>query len=158
MILTRRPPVNKPRHFAAIRAVSQLLWPHKDREVWFSLGENHENVFRFGLHLVWNHSRTCLQRMAWLLLLAGLASASWADGPEADQDTSAALKQLSLAELGNVEVTTASKEPEEVWKTPAAVYVITQEDIRVRGLPASLKSCGWRRGLRWPKSTRITGP
>jgi hypothetical protein len=23
-------------------AVSQLLWPDKDREVWFSLGENHE--------------------------------------------------------------------------------------------------------------------
>jgi hypothetical protein len=25
-----------------IRAVSQLLWPDKDREVWFSLVENHE--------------------------------------------------------------------------------------------------------------------
>ena len=24
------------------RAVSQLLWPHKGREEWFSLGENHE--------------------------------------------------------------------------------------------------------------------
>ena len=30
-------------------------------------------------------------------------------------------------------MTTASKEPEEVWKTPAAVYVITQEDIRRSG-------------------------
>jgi hypothetical protein len=27
-----------------IRAVSQLLWPDKDREVWFSLGENHEKA------------------------------------------------------------------------------------------------------------------
>jgi iron complex outermembrane receptor protein len=40
---------------------------------------------------------------------------------------------MSLAELGNVEVTTASKEPEEVWKTPAAIYVITNEDIRRSG-------------------------
>jgi hypothetical protein len=30
------------------KAVPQLLCPHKDREVWFSLGENHENLFCFG--------------------------------------------------------------------------------------------------------------
>jgi hypothetical protein len=30
-----------------LRAVSQLLWPDKDREVWFSLGENHEKAYRF---------------------------------------------------------------------------------------------------------------
>jgi hypothetical protein len=29
------------------RAVSQLLWPDKDRDVWFSLGENHEKAYRF---------------------------------------------------------------------------------------------------------------
>ena len=28
------------------RAVSQLLWTEKDREVWFSLGENHEKACR----------------------------------------------------------------------------------------------------------------
>ncbi len=44
------------------------------------------------------------------------------------------LKTLSLEQLGNVEVTTVSKEPEEVWKTPAAVYVLTQEDIRRSGV------------------------
>src|ERR1700677_2850339 len=32
------------------RAVSQLLWPDKGREVWFSLGENHEKGSCFGLH------------------------------------------------------------------------------------------------------------
>jgi hypothetical protein len=26
--------------------------PHKDREMWFSLRENHESVFRFGLYLL----------------------------------------------------------------------------------------------------------
>ena len=46
---------------------------------------------------------------------------------------SESLTQLSLEQLGNVEVTTVSKEPEEVWRTPAAVYVITQDDIRRSG-------------------------
>jgi iron complex outermembrane receptor protein len=61
-----------------------------------------------------------------------LSPVTWAADPDG-QDGGAPLKQLSLAELGNVEVTTASKEPEEVWKTPAAIYVITQEDIRHSG-------------------------
>ena len=43
------------------------------------------------------------------------------------------LTQLSLEQLGNVEITSASKEPEEVWNTPAAIYVLTQEDIRRSG-------------------------
>jgi iron complex outermembrane recepter protein len=50
-----------------------------------------------------------------------------------DQKPTQALNQLSLEELGNVEVTTVSKEPEQVWQTPAAIYVITQEDIRRSG-------------------------
>jgi len=29
------------------KAVSQLLWPHKDCEVWFSLEENHKRACRF---------------------------------------------------------------------------------------------------------------
>jgi hypothetical protein len=40
-----------------LRALSQLLWPDKGREVWFSLGENHEKVCRFGLHQL----RNCLR-------------------------------------------------------------------------------------------------
>jgi iron complex outermembrane receptor protein len=40
---------------------------------------------------------------------------------------------MSLEQLGSLEVTTASKEPEQVWKTPAAIYVLTQEDIRRSG-------------------------
>ena len=43
------------------------------------------------------------------------------------------LKHLSLEQLGDVKATTASKQPEKVWRTPAAVYVITQEDIRRSG-------------------------
>jgi len=67
-----------------------------------------------------------------LVVLAGLVNQGLAD-PGGEPESSDVLKQLSLAELGNVEVTTASKEPEEVWKTPAAVYVVTQEDIRQSG-------------------------
>jgi len=68
-----------------------------------------------------------------LVSLSGLVNESWADASQRDQDSGQPLKQLSLEELGNIEVTTASKEPEEVWKTPAAVFVITQEDIRRSG-------------------------
>ena len=49
------------------------------------------------------------------------------------QSSQGSLKQLSLAQLGDVEVTTASKAPQQVWKTAAAIYVITQEDIRRSG-------------------------
>ena len=52
------------------------------------------------------------------------------------------LKQLSLEQLGNIEVTTASKEPVEVWQTPAAIYVITQDDIQrsgARSIPEVLR-------------------
>lgn len=41
---------------------------------------------------------------------------------------------MSLEQLGNVEITTASKEPEQLWQTPAAIYVLTQEDIRRSGV------------------------
>src|SRR5262245_15581721 len=43
------------------------------------------------------------------------------------------LKQLSLGQLGNIEVTTASREPVKIARTPAAIYVITPEDIRRSG-------------------------
>src|SRR5580698_6465487 len=56
-----------------------------------------------------------------------------AQGTLGTQNPSEDLKQLSLEQLGNIEVTTVSKEPEEVWNTPAAIYVITQEDIRRSG-------------------------
>jgi iron complex outermembrane recepter protein len=49
------------------------------------------------------------------------------------QVSNGSLSGLTLEQLGNVAVTTASKEPEEVWNTPAAISVITQEDIRRSG-------------------------
>ena len=55
--------------------------------------------------------------LAFLILLGGAAQLSWGQDAKSDQNPSVNLKQLSLEQLGNVEVTTASKEPEEVWKT-----------------------------------------
>jgi len=62
-----------------------------------------------------------------ILLLPALASSS-------EMDTENPVKQLSLEELGNIQVTTVSKSPSEVRKTAAAIFVITQEDIQRSGV------------------------
>ena len=67
----------------------------------------------------------------YLLLLLGILNEGYvrsASGADAER-----LTQLSLEELGNIKVTSVSKEPEQVRRTPAAIYVITQEDIRRSG-------------------------
>jgi iron complex outermembrane receptor protein len=59
-----------------------------------------------------------------------------------DQTGTAALKTLSLEELSQIEVTTPSKEPVKAFRTPAAIYVITGEDIRRSGatcIPEALR-------------------
>lgn len=71
--------------------------------------------------------RTALLATA-CVLAASIAMAS-SSGEGEDQH----LKEMSLEQLGNVVVTSVSKEPEAVWKTPAAIYVITQDDIRRSG-------------------------
>ena len=45
----------------------------------------------------------------------------------------AVLTELSLEALGQLEVVTASKTPETLWQTSAAISVMTQEDIRRSG-------------------------
>ena len=77
-----------------------------------------------------------------ILLLASLTRRTRAESIDSDQQSGNPVKQLTLEQLGNVQVTTASKEPEEVWKTPAAIYVITQEDIQRSGatsIPEALR-------------------
>jgi iron complex outermembrane recepter protein len=80
--------------------------------------------------------------MAFLMSLLGPVQQLRAQSAGGNQNPPENLKQLSLEQLGNVEVTTASKEPEQVWRTPAAIYVITQEDIRrsgATGIPEVLR-------------------
>jgi iron complex outermembrane recepter protein len=74
------------------------------------------------------------------LVMAACLAVAWACGYAAPsvpsrgvQGETAQLKTLSLEQLGNIEVTTASKQPEEVWHTPAAIFVLTHDDIRCSG-------------------------
>jgi iron complex outermembrane receptor protein len=63
-----------------------------------------------------------------ILLLCGYVknSRSQNGSPTASPQT---LKNLSLEDLGNVEVTSYSKTPTALWDTPAAAYVISSDDI-----------------------------
>ncbi len=71
--------------------------------------------------------------VVWLIFLPILLNGNLAFARSPSASDGVSLKQLSLEQLGDVEVTTASKEPEEVWRTPDAIFVITQEDIRRSG-------------------------
>ena len=62
----------------------------------------------------------------------GLLALLLAGSPLAAQERPA-LGDLSLEELGKLEITTVSKRPERLAQAPAAVYVITSEDIRRSG-------------------------
>jgi len=77
-----------------------------------------------------------------LLLVVGSAKPSRADGAAEAEASGGRLKQLSLEQLGDTEVTTVSKQPVKIARTPAAVYVLTQEDIRRSGatsIPEALR-------------------
>jgi iron complex outermembrane receptor protein len=70
--------------------------------------------------------------MAYLLSMAMVANV----GVATAQDSGAVsdnLKQLSLTQLGNVSVTSVSKEPVMMQRTPTSVYVLTAEDIQRSG-------------------------
>ena len=67
------------------------------------------------------------------LLAAYLSAPHWATAAEQNQDALPRLTDLTLDQLGDVEVTSVSKRPEEIWRTAVAVYVITGEDIRRSG-------------------------
>src|SRR5207244_1679048 len=64
--------------------------------------------------------------LAVLLLCGTPAFSEEAPPPPAKPD----LTELSLAELANIRVTSVSKRPEERFRSAAAVYVITSDEIR----------------------------
>jgi iron complex outermembrane recepter protein len=88
---------------------------------------------------------TMFWRVFLCLALAWVVCAAEGDDPQATQsgpNNPAALKNLSLEELSQIEVTTPSKEPTKVSQTAAAIYVITGEDIRRSGatcIPEALR-------------------
>jgi iron complex outermembrane receptor protein len=68
------------------------------------------------------------QNIALAALLVSLAGA--AEGQKAARD----LTEASLEDLMNIEVTTGLKREQKLSQTPAAGFVITQEDIRRSGM------------------------
>ncbi|MDD5712093.1 MAG: TonB-dependent receptor [Smithellaceae bacterium] len=71
------------------------------------------------------------------LLLAALLfffSAAYAEDATKASTRLSGLTEMSIEELMNIKVTLASKKPEKYFDTPAAVYVITNEDIRRSGV------------------------
>jgi iron complex outermembrane recepter protein len=66
-------------------------------------------------------------------VLIALAGASWAAETRPTETTILELKQLSLEELIDIEVTSVSRKEEKLFEAAAAIYVITQEDIRRSG-------------------------
>jgi len=82
-----------------------------------------------------------LARVRWrnaLVLSALLASAAFSAEPQPSPD----LADLSIEELGNIQVTSVSKHAERLLDAPAAIFVITGEDIRRSGatrLPEALR-------------------
>ena len=93
-------------------------------------------------------ARRCTDALQSLASTAIIATAIALIGPaipaeaSPDNDQQDQLKTMTLEQLGNIEVTTVSREPVEVWNTAAAIYVITQEDIQRSGatnIPEALR-------------------
>ncbi|MGH9791507.1 MAG: TonB-dependent receptor plug domain-containing protein [Candidatus Acidiferrales bacterium] len=78
-------------------------------------------------------TRASIACLGLLLAVFVPCSATQEPAPTPDSQRSRRLTQMSLEDLAKIEVTTASKRPEEIWRTPAAIHVITQEDIRRSG-------------------------
>jgi iron complex outermembrane recepter protein len=71
---------------------------------------------------------------AWLLLACVCATRAGANMPALDNDDVRDLGRLSLDELAQVEVTSVSKSAQSLSTAPAAIFVITREDIRRSGV------------------------
>ncbi len=72
-------------------------------------------------------------RFVWAILF-GMASVASGNQGTPNQPAPGSLKNLSLEQLSQIEVTSPSKEPTPAMKSPVAIYVITGEDIRRSGV------------------------
>ena len=74
-----------------------------------------------------------MRRKVLLVILVFLTAKAWSDGDEQPPKQTPDLTKMSLEALMDVEVTTASKHAQPLSEVPAAMYVITQDDIRHSG-------------------------
>lgn len=89
-----------------------------------------------------NKGASLTSLLTFAFLLSAISAQARPENPSSLPEEQSSLKQLTLQQLGEVEVTTAAKTPEQAWKTPAAIYVITQEDIERSGgttIPGALR-------------------
>ncbi len=75
-------------------------------------------------------ARTRVKVLCASLLLPALVPVAHGD---ADGESTGALKQMSLEQLMDVQVTSVARHPESILQSPASVQVITREDIRRSG-------------------------
>jgi len=78
-------------------------------------------------------SHRLLKGLATYTITLALGSQMIAAGQESPSPTRD-LSSLSLEDLTHVDVSSASRKPQELFKTPAAVFVITREDIKASGV------------------------
>jgi iron complex outermembrane receptor protein len=78
--------------------------------------------------------QTRLRTLAHCLVIFALCSSAGASGPSGNTAGKSDLSDFSLEELTKIEVSSVSRKDQELYKTPAAVYVITREDIRSSGV------------------------
>ena len=73
-----------------------------------------------------------MRKISWMLM-AGAASVATSHPAYAEELTVDNVLSLSLKELTEIEVTSVSKRAEKANEAPAAIYVITEEDIKRSG-------------------------
>src|ERR1700748_372453 len=76
------------------------------------------------------------------MVFAALYASTVAGIAHADAPSTGDLKQLSVEELMDIEVTSVARHSEKILQAPAAIQVITQEDIRRSGatsIPEALR-------------------
>jgi iron complex outermembrane receptor protein len=89
----------------------------------------------------WRQGMWVATELGVAVFLASMGDAA-AEPAAAAAEAASQLKKLSLEELMNLEVTTASKRPEKLSDVPSAIQVITQEEIRRSGassIPEALR-------------------
>lgn len=75
----------------------------------------------------------CRRSPVWVMLAVLVVSLSGTSSPAIAVAQQAALAEMSLEELMDVEVTSAGRKPQRTGDVAAAVFVITQDDIRRSG-------------------------
>ena len=92
--------------------------------------------------VIHSQRRPCVVAILLFFLSFALWTARSGYAQQVQTTSPLALKRLTLEELSDIEVTTESKDPVKLSRTPAAVFVITREDIwrsGVTSLPEALR-------------------